>query len=92
MDRLKISTRLTFSFMTLMVLILVLGGVALWGSSTQRSALTDITQKQIPIVAKVSESPPKPLMATKSPVLRRPVAIAGTQQATNKNGDDWETF
>lgn len=50
MDRLKISTRLTFSFMTLMVLILVLGGVALWGSSTQRSALTDITQKQIPII------------------------------------------
>ncbi|MDR0215201.1 MAG: methyl-accepting chemotaxis protein [Comamonas sp.] len=50
MDRLKISTRLTFSFMAMMALILVLGTVALWGSSTQRSVLTDITQRQIPII------------------------------------------
>jgi methyl-accepting chemotaxis protein len=59
-------------------------------SAAMQAASVNLTKPAT--VAKVSESPPKPLMATKSPVLRRPVAIAGTQQATDKNGDDWETF
>ena len=50
MDRLKISTRLTLAFMAMMALMLVLGAVALLGSATQREALTEITQSQIPII------------------------------------------
>ena len=50
MDRLKISTRLAASFIVMMVLMLILGGVALLGSSTQRAELEEITQRAIPII------------------------------------------
>lgn len=50
MNRLKISTRLTISFLAMIALMLLLGGVALVGSSAQRSALTEITQRQIPLI------------------------------------------
>ncbi|MFD2753958.1 methyl-accepting chemotaxis protein [Comamonas terrae] len=50
MNQLKISTRLAISFMVMMLLLVVLGGVALHGSSAQRSALGEITQRRIPII------------------------------------------
>ncbi|MCT9813429.1 methyl-accepting chemotaxis protein [Acidovorax sp. Be4] len=50
MDRLKISTRLTAAFIIMTVLMLILGGVALLGSSTQRAELEEITQRAIPII------------------------------------------
>lgn len=50
MSHLKISTRLILSFAAMMALLAVLGSVALIGSSAQRSALDEITQRQIPII------------------------------------------
>lgn len=49
MERFKISTRLTISFALMVVLLAVLGGVALFGSSIQRSALDEITERRIPL-------------------------------------------
>ncbi len=50
MDRLKISVRMTLAFMAMMALLLLLGAVALWGSSTQSTVLSEITQSQIPVI------------------------------------------
>ncbi|MEX8194935.1 methyl-accepting chemotaxis protein [Comamonas guangdongensis] len=50
MDRFKISTRLVISFAVMVVLLAILGGVALVGSSVQRSTLEEITQRQVPLV------------------------------------------
>ncbi|WP_120968702.1 methyl-accepting chemotaxis protein [Comamonas sp. lk] len=50
MDRLKISTRMTVSFLVMMVLMLIQGGVALLGSSEQNTALTAITEGHIPTI------------------------------------------
>ena len=50
MNRFKISTRLTFSFAVMVLLLAVLGGIALFGSSVQRTSLEDITQRRIPII------------------------------------------
>lgn len=49
MDRFKISTRLTISFALMVLLLAVLGAVALFGASIQRSALDEITQRRIPL-------------------------------------------
>lgn len=50
MNRFKISTRLAISFAVMVLLLAVLGGTALFGSSVQRSSLEDITQRCIPII------------------------------------------
>jgi len=50
MNRFKISTRLTLSFTVMVLLLAVLGGIALFGSSVQRTSLEDITQRRIPII------------------------------------------
>lgn len=49
MERFKISTRLTISFTLMVLLLAVLGGVALFGSSIQRSAIDEITLRRIPL-------------------------------------------
>ncbi|WP_234688340.1 Tar ligand binding domain-containing protein [Comamonas aquatica] len=49
MNHFKISTRLAVSFALLVLLMAVLGGVALLGSSTQSEALNQVTQRQMPI-------------------------------------------
>lgn len=50
MNRFKISTRLAISFAVMVLLLTVLGGTALFGSSVQRSSLEDITQTRIPTI------------------------------------------
>lgn len=45
----KISTRLFLSFTALVALLIALGGVAWFGSSTQNDALSEVTHRQLPI-------------------------------------------
>lgn len=49
MERFKISIRLTISFTLMVLLLAVLGGVALFGSSIQRSAIDEITLRRVPL-------------------------------------------
>jgi len=49
MNRLNISTRLAAAFAAMVLLLVALGGVALWRSASQRAALNDIVFTRIPI-------------------------------------------
>ena len=49
MNRLNISTRLAAAFAAIVLLLVALGGVALWRSASQHAALNDIVFTRIPI-------------------------------------------
>jgi len=55
MNQLKISTRLTFGFSVLVVLLVILGGVALLRSASQQDELRDVVEQRIPITKAVGE-------------------------------------
>jgi phosphoglycerate-specific signal transduction histidine kinase len=49
MNRLNISTRLAVAFGAMVLLLVVMGGVSLLRSASQRTALNDVLQTRIPI-------------------------------------------